>query len=92
MAPRQVNQLTVKAIDAISKPGRYRDGSGLYLVADNKTAKRWLLRIMVQGRRRDLGLYPLIGLSEARELARDYISRSGDDPTCLSPLKLLLCC
>jgi integrase len=85
MAPRQVNQLTVKAIDAISKPGRYRDGSGLYLVADNKTAKRWLLRIMVQGRRRDLGLgsYPLIGLSEARELARDYIraARSGDDPT-----------
>ncbi len=85
MATRQTNQLTVKAIDAISDPGRYRDGGGLYLVADNKTAKRWLLRIMVQGRRRDLGLgsYPLVSLSEARELARLYLkaARTGDDPT-----------
>lgn len=85
MAARQTNQLTVKAIDAVSVPGRYRDGSGLYLVADNKTAKRWLLRIMVQGRRRDLGLgsYPLVSLSEARELARLYLkaARAGDDPT-----------
>ena len=85
MAPRQVNQLTVKAIEAISEPGRYRDGAGLYLVADNKTAKRWLLRIMIQGRRRDLGLgsYPIVGLSEARDLARDYVraARSGEDPT-----------
>jgi integrase len=85
MAARQANQLTVKAIDAISEPGRYRDGDGLYLVADNKTAKRWLLRIMVQGRRRDLGLgsYPLVNLSEARELARLYLkaARAGDDPT-----------
>jgi integrase len=85
MAARQTNQLTVKSIDAISEPGRYRDGGGLYLVADNKTAKRWLLRIMVQGRRRDLGLgsYPLVSLSEARELARQYLkaARAGDDPT-----------
>jgi hypothetical protein len=36
----KTNQLTVKAIEAISKPGRYGDGNGLYLVADNKSAKR----------------------------------------------------
>lgn len=77
-------QLTVKAIEGISAPGRYPDGGGLYLVADNKSAKRWLLRIMVQGKRCDLGLgsYPVVGLSEARDFARDYVreARSGNDP------------
>jgi hypothetical protein len=85
VARRQVNQLALKRIETVSEPGRYADGSGLYLVADNKTAKRWLLRIMVQGKRRDLGLgsYPTVGLSEARDIARDYIrsARPGDDPT-----------
>lgn len=84
MAARKIYQLTVKAIDAISEPGRYTDGGGLYLVADNKSAKRWLLRIMVQGRRRDFGLgsYPLVTLSEARDQARLYLkaARAGDDP------------
>lgn len=77
-------QLTVKAIDAISEPGRYPDGGGLYLVADNKSAKRWLLRVMVQGKRTDIGLgsYQLVGLSEARDLAREYVreARNGNDP------------
>jgi integrase len=77
-------QLTVKAIEAISEPGRYPDGGGLYLVADNKSAKRWLLRVMVQGKRTDIGLgsYQLVGLSEARDLARAYVreARAGNDP------------
>jgi integrase len=80
----RANQLTVRAIDSISQPGRYPDGGGLYLVADNKSAKRWLLRIMVQGKRCDLGLgsYPLVSLSEARDLARSYVkeARAGHDP------------
>lgn len=80
----KAQQLTVRAIDAISQPGRYADGGGLYLVADNKSAKRWLLQIMVQGKRCDLGLgsYPIVGLSEARDLARNYIreARDGRDP------------
>jgi len=80
----KTNQLTVKAIEAISKPGKYGDGNGLYLVADNKSAKRWLLRVMVQGKRCDIGLgsYRVIGLSDARDLAREYIkaARAGDDP------------
>ena len=77
-------QLTVKAIEGISTPGRYPDGGGLYLVADNKSAKRWLLRIRVQGKRCDLGLgsYPIVGLSEARDLGRAYVkeARAGNDP------------
>jgi len=81
----KAQQLTVKAIEAISKPGRYGDGGGLYLVVDNKSAKRWLLRVMVHGRRRDIGLgsYRHVGLSDARDIAREYVrvARAGDDPT-----------
>lgn len=81
----RAQQLTVKAIDAISKPGRYGDGGGLYLVADNKSAKRWLLRVMVHGKRKDIGLgsYRHVSLSDARDLARKYVkaARDGDDPT-----------
>ncbi len=81
----KTSQLTVKKIEAISKPGRYSDGDGLYLVADNKNAKRWLLRIIVQGRRRDIGLgsYKNVSLAAARDRARDYRrdAREGLDPT-----------
>ncbi|MEM7637384.1 MAG: Arm DNA-binding domain-containing protein, partial [Pseudomonadota bacterium] len=80
----RTSQLTVKAIEAVAKPGRYPDGDGLYLVADNKNAKRWLLRIIGQGRRRDIGLgsYKLISLAEARDMAREYRrdARAGLDP------------
>ena len=38
------------------KPGRYTDGNGLHLVVDPSGAKRWVLRTMVQGVRRDIGL------------------------------------
>ncbi|WP_331711568.1 Arm DNA-binding domain-containing protein [Celeribacter halophilus] len=37
-------------------PGRHTDGGGLYLVVDDTGASRWLLRIVVRGRRRDFGL------------------------------------
>jgi integrase len=65
-------------------PGRYADGNALYLVVDESGAKRWLLRTMVHGKRRDLGLgsVRLVGLAEAREQAAAYrrIARDGGDP------------
>jgi hypothetical protein len=68
---------------SITKPGRYADGEGLYLVVDPSGAKRWLLRIMVQGRRRDIGLggLSLTTLAEAREKAVSFrkIAREGGD-------------
>jgi len=72
----QVRQLKAK--------GRYADGNGLYLVVDDSGSKRWLLRIIVQGRRRDIGLggLSLVPLADAREKALDYrkLARDGGDP------------
>ncbi|MDZ3835931.1 MAG: tyrosine-type recombinase/integrase [Rhodospirillales bacterium] len=71
-------------VRALAKPGRYADGNGLYLLIDHNGAKRWLLRIVVQGRRRDIGLGScrLVTLAEARDKALEYrrIARSGGDP------------
>ncbi len=69
---------------AASKPGRYADGNGLYLIVDPSGAKRWVLRTVVQGRRRDIGLggIQLVSLAEAREKALQYrkTARDGGDP------------
>ena len=76
--------LTAVAVRNLSAPGRYADGNGLYLVVDSSGAKRWMLRTVVHGRRRDIGLgsLRLVSLSEAREQALVYrkLARSGGDP------------
>ena len=56
-----------------AKPGRYSDGNGLYLLVSPNHAKSWVLRIQVDGRRRDYGLGSLnhVSLAEARELAQE---------------------
>ncbi|MDF2599449.1 MAG: prophage integrase [Methylobacterium brachiatum] len=76
--------LTTVQVRALKIPGRYADGHGLYLVVDPSGAKRWLLRIVIQGRRRDIGLggAGLVSLAEAREKALAYrrTARDGGDP------------
>jgi integrase len=60
------------------------DGNGLYLVVDPSGAKRWLLRTVVHGKRRDIGLGGLsvVSLAEAREEATRLrgIARKNLDP------------
>lgn len=76
--------LSALQVRQLREPGRYTDGNGLYLVVDPSGAKRWLLRLVVQGRRRDIGLggASLVSLAEARERAIAYrkIAREGGDP------------
>lgn len=77
-------KLTVKMIDAIALPGNYVDGDGLMLVVAKSGRKRWMLRFMLAGKRRDMGLgsYPMVSLKEARSLAfkhREQLSQ-GIDP------------
>jgi integrase len=71
-------------IRTLSQPGRYADGNGLYLVVDPSGAKRWILRTVIHGRRRDLGLGGLkvVSLSEARQKALECrrVAREGGDP------------
>jgi integrase len=78
-----VKRLTAVAVRNLG-PGRHADGGGLYLEVDPSGARRWFLRTMVHGRRRDVGLGPtsLVGLAEAREAAARLrkVARSGGDP------------
>ena len=68
----------------IEAAGRYADGNGLYVIVDPSGARRWVLRTVVKGRRRDIGLggVNLVSLSEAREKAGSYrkVAREGGDP------------
>lgn len=76
--------LTAVQVRTLKAPGRYADGNGLYLVIEPSGSKRWLLRTVVQGRRRDIGLggAVLVTLAEARDKALAYrkLARDGGDP------------
>jgi integrase len=76
--------LTAVGIRALTKPGRYADGNGLYLKVMESGAKRWELRTVVHGKRCDIGLggLKLVSLAEAREEARKYrlMARNDGDP------------
>ncbi|MCY4598596.1 MAG: Arm DNA-binding domain-containing protein, partial [Acidobacteria bacterium] len=52
-------------------PGRYCDGQGLYLFVQPSGTRSWVQRLVVRGRRQELGLGSalLVPLSEAREKA-----------------------
>ena len=67
-----------------AKPGRHGDGGGLYLMVSDTGSRKWVLRIQMRGKRRDLGLGSAtnVTLSEAREAAEDMrrAIRRGDDP------------
>ncbi len=65
--------LTVKKIEALKDPGRYTDGDGLMLVVGKDGSKKWVLRIMVDGVRRDIGLGSVRtrSLAEARRAAAE---------------------
>jgi integrase len=76
--------LSAAKVRSLREPGRYADGNGLYLVVDPSGAKRWMLRTVVKGRRRDIGLggTQLVSLAEAREQAIELrkTARAGGDP------------
>jgi len=65
-----------------AKVGRYADGEGLYLLVKASGARSWLLRVQVDGKRRDIGLgsVDLIGKRDSTE----------DDVPILSRRKLTL--
>ena len=79
-----MRKLTALAARALSKPGRHGDGDGLYLNVTPSGSKSWVQRIVVDGRRRDIGLgpYPAVGLSRARSIAHDNRTAvaEGRDP------------
>lgn len=77
-------RLSAATVRTIKEPGFYGDGQGLHLKVDASGAKRWIQRIVVNGKRRDIGIGSagLVGLAEAREKALEQrkLARAGGDP------------
>ncbi len=76
--------LTAKQVAALTEPGRYGDGRGLYLQVTPAGVRSWLLRYERGGRERAMGLGPVddFSLEEARERARKarQLLKDGVDP------------
>lgn len=77
-----LHRLTVKGISALS-PGKHADGGGLWL-HKRENGAQWVLRFVIHGRRREMGLgsATLVSLKEAREAAEVFrkVVREGKDP------------
>jgi integrase len=66
------------------KPGRHRVDKSLYLNVTPQGSKSWVLRVVANSKRRELGLgsYPDLSLADARTEAARYrkAARRGGDP------------
>jgi integrase len=75
-----LNQLKAKNL----AEGKYADGQGLWLVKPEKSRGKWVLRLVVNGQRREMGLgrWPDVSIAEARDLAAEARKklRAGSDP------------
>jgi integrase len=85
--PRRAQGLTAAQVEKGTKPGRYGDGAGLYLLVRSREAKFWLFRYTRAGRMREMGLGPAVGraavpLAQACAKARELHQavREGRDP------------
>lgn len=80
---RALNKLTVVQVNAFP-PGKYSDGGGLWLNKRIHGGSQWFLRVTVHGRRREMGLGPIldVSLKQARVEAEKWrgIARQGLDP------------
>src|SRR5690348_7340557 len=91
---RTVEKLSPAAVRKASRPGLYGDGGGLWLHVGDATKRRgdkgklinksWVLRYMIRGKARSMGLgsVDLVPLAEARERARQmrHLLLDGVDP------------
>lgn len=75
-----LNQMKAKNLTE----GKHADGQGLWLVKRSKIAGKWILRLTIDGKRREMGLgpWPDVSIAEARERAQAARKRTrdGGDP------------
>ena len=73
--------LSAVFVRSVKEPGKYFDGHGLILKVDKSGAKRWVQRIVINGKRTEIGLgsASLVSLAEAREVAlgNRKVARAG---------------
>ena len=76
--------LTTAFVRNVAQAGRYCDGDGLYIDVQPTGTRSWVQRLVIRGRRRELGLggFPLVPLKDARAaaLANRRLARAGGDP------------
>lgn len=81
---RTEKRLSARAVDAIKELGLHGDGAGIYLKVTPGGTKSWILRYMLAGRARSMGLgaYPLFGLADARDAVHHLrkLVKQGTDP------------
>ncbi|MBT0958918.1 tyrosine-type recombinase/integrase [Alphaproteobacteria bacterium KMM 3653] len=84
MTTRPDKVLSAAFVRTVTEKGKYTDGHGLFLKVDPSGAKRWVQRIVIRGKRSEIGLGSarLVSLAEAREQALENrkLARSGGDP------------
>jgi integrase len=84
--PKKAKELSALAVSRMTAPGRWAVGGvdGLALLVAESGGRSWVLRVMVGGKRREMGLggYPTISLADARDAARKQrtVLLGGDDP------------
>ena len=75
-----LNPMKAKSLSA----GKYADGQGLWLVKRSPQAGKWVLRLSVSGKRREMGLgpWPEVSVADARTKALQARAslRDGTDP------------
>ena len=83
-AKRKEKALSAAFVRSVTAPGKYTDGHGLFLKVDKSGAKRWVQRIIIRGKRTEIGMgsASLVSLAEAREQALENrkLARAGGDP------------
>ncbi|WP_417807085.1 tyrosine-type recombinase/integrase [Thioclava sp.] len=86
---RAARPLSAAFVRTVREPGKYHDGGGLGLILRVETSgsRRWVQRIVVLGRRREIGLGspPVVTLAAAREAALENkrTAQAGEDPLAL---------
>ena len=84
MRDRVLGRLTTATAEAATKPGLHSDGGTLYLRVGKAGSKSWIQRVMIDGRRHEMGLgsFPLVSLANARAQASANRSaiRQGRNP------------
>ncbi len=82
--PKQARGLSAAFCSTVKEPGRYSDKNGLILVVSATGSKRWIQRLVIRGKRTDMGLgsADFLTLAQAREVAKTNrgIAREGGDP------------
>ena len=77
-----MKKITAAEARSITRPGIHRADDTLYLCVKTSGRKSWIQRVVIDGRRTDIGLgpFPVVSLAEAREKAfgnRQLIYRGG---------------